>query len=82
MSNRWKFQLIFGGIWALVVSVILVLIDLRERSLEDQLNGPGFYIRTGLTFILGIFVFAYIVYKQNLRRIQRSEGINEQSPRQ
>lgn len=79
MNNRWKFQIVFGSIWALVVSIVLMLIDLRDKSFAEQFDSPALYIRTGLTFVLGIFVFAYFVYRQNLKRMQKTDDVSGQS---
>jgi hypothetical protein len=75
MSDRWKFQLVFGSLWALLVSVVLIIIDLKDKGLAEQFSGPGVYIRTAITFLIGIFGFAYYMWKQQLRRREKAGNL-------
>ena len=61
MSERWKLQLKFGIIFALVYSLMMCLMS--ENSLEDELNSTRFYLRILTNILFGVFVIGYLVWK-------------------
>lgn len=61
MSERWKVQLLHGGIWGLFMIVFTTLFD--EQPVMDQLRSPKFLIKVAVHMSVGIFLMGYIFWK-------------------
>jgi len=62
MNNRWKTAIKFGLIWGVIMSILTLLFDLHEKSLEAIIGSQGFWFRSLGYTILGIFPVGYFSY--------------------
>ena len=67
MSERWKYQIKFGGIWGVFMTVFNVLFELKEKPISVQVTSQNFYIRASAFILIGIFVLAYFNWKQKVK---------------
>jgi len=63
MSERWKYQIKTGVFWAVIMTVIIVVFDLKETSLYEQITSFQFYFRLGFFLLMGIFVLGYFTWR-------------------
>ncbi len=61
MSERWKFQLRSGFVFAFVYTLMMCIMS--EKSLENELNSTRFYLRILTNILFGVFVIGYLVWK-------------------
>jgi hypothetical protein len=67
MSERWKYQIKYGGIWGVFMTVFNVLFELKEKPIGVQITSQNFYIRAVAFILIGIFVLAYFNWKQKVK---------------
>ena len=68
MSERWKFQLKYGFIWAFMVSFIMAGFDLLEMSIEDAFLSKRNLFRMLFFVLSGIFVVSYFSWKKKIKK--------------
>jgi cell division protein FtsW (lipid II flippase) len=68
MSERWKYQLKMGGFWGVFMVVFMTLLELKEKSVSQQLSDNNFYVRAVSYIVIGIFVLGYFSWKEKVKR--------------
>ncbi len=68
MSERWKHQLKMGLAWGFIMCLFSTLFDLREHSIEEQLQTWTVAIRFGIHSLVGIFFMGYVSWKSQQKR--------------
>ena len=66
MSERWQFQIKNGGVWGLIVSFSIAIIDLFEMSFEDAFLSQEKLLRTLYFVLAGIFIVGYSNWKKKI----------------
>lgn len=62
MSTRWKTALRFGILWGVLMMLFSLLFDLQEKSFQEIVSSPIFWIRSVTYTIVGIFPIGYFTY--------------------
>jgi hypothetical protein len=66
MSERWKFQILNGGLWAIFMIVLMTAFDAIIDN--DWMNGRKIAVRT-VTFLTGgIFLVGYWNWKSRVKK--------------
>ncbi len=68
MGERWKYQIIMGGVWGLFMIIFMVLFELKEKSFNQQFEDKNFYIRAVSFIFIGIFVLGYFSWNAKRKR--------------
>ena len=79
MSERWQFQIKNGGIWGLIVSFCIAIIDLFEMSFVDAFLSQKNLLRTLYFVLAGIFIVGYSNWKKKTKR-ERSVELPHNNP--
>ena len=66
MSERWQFQIKNGGVWGLIVSFSIAIIDLFEMSFEDAFLSQEKLLRTLYFVLAGIFIVGYSSWNKKI----------------
>jgi hypothetical protein len=66
MSERWKFQILNGGLWAVFMIVIMTVFDAIIDN--DWMNGRKIAVRTVTFLIGGIFFVGYWNWKSRVKK--------------
>jgi hypothetical protein len=74
MSERWKYQLRFGGFWGIFMTVFSVLSSLQENTVKQQLTSGNFYIRLVGYFAGGIFILGYINWRYKQKQALKTQS--------
>jgi hypothetical protein len=62
MSERWKFQVKIGGLWALLTIAILTLFEFKS------MNWNMFLIRLVVFLVVGVFFVGYLSWKAKIKK--------------
>nr|WP_294773506.1 hypothetical protein [uncultured Flavobacterium sp.] len=68
MSERWKYQLKFGGFWGVFMVVFMTLFEISEKPFTEQISSYNFYFRAVVYLAVGIFVLGYFNWKAKVKR--------------
>lgn len=79
MSERWQFQIKNGGVWGLIVSFSIAIIDLFEMSFEDAFLSQEKLLRTLYFVLAGIFIVGYSNWKKK-NKLERSAELPNNNP--
>ena len=79
MSERWQFQIKNGGVWGLIVSFSIAIIDLFEMSFEDAFLSQEKLLRTLYFVLAGIFIVGYSNWKKK-NKLERSVELPQNNP--
>lgn len=79
MSERWQFQIKNGGVWGLIVSFSIAIIDLFEMSFEDAFLSQEKLLRTLYFVLAGIFIVGYSNWKKK-NKLERSLELPHNNP--
>ena len=77
MGDRWKYQIKNGGIWGLIVSSCIAVIDLFEMSFEEAFLSKEKLLRTLYFVLAGIFIIGYSNWKKKVKRDYSPELSND-----
>ena len=72
MSERWKYQIKYGGIWGIIVTVFMIVFEAKNAPIKEQLLQPDFYIRAIGFILVGIFVLGYFNWRTKTKRENNS----------
>jgi hypothetical protein len=67
MSKRWKYQLGFGLILGVLMTILTLLYSIKEVSIQSQITSLFFYLKVIGHFIIGIFIIGFIGWKEIAR---------------
>lgn len=71
MSERWKFQLIYGFSWGGILTVAMTLLKAwQEESLTVFLTW-GFLVRLAIFCSLGVFALGYFKWKEKEKKVAK-----------
>ncbi|MEC4004285.1 hypothetical protein OX283_006430 [Flavobacterium sp. SUN052] len=73
MSERWKYQLKIGGFWGIFMTALNVLVEIKEKSLYEQLTSSTFYLRLVVYTLVGVLVLGYFNWKSK----EKTENSNK-----
>ncbi len=62
MSERWKYQLQYGLVWGLVVTLITFLFGLTQKTIDESLT-LGLLLRGLIYCVIGVFVLGYFQWR-------------------
>ena len=71
MNNRWTYQLVTGGLWALFM-IVFSTFFVEDMPFQDRLTTQLFWIKFVSYFALGIFVLGYVSWKGKQRRASQN----------
>ncbi|MEC5164568.1 hypothetical protein RCH18_000284 [Flavobacterium sp. PL11] len=73
MSERWKYQIKTGGLWGLIIAVIIPTLDLFQLSFEHAFLSRQNLVRTAYFIIVGVFLIGYLRWR---KKVKSGIGIN------
>jgi|GEM_PF-539675 len=73
MWSRWKMQLSYGLIWSVVMTVLTIGMDAKEKGFFEQFLESGTWIRFGINFVLGTFFLGYFAWRSARQRKKEDE---------
>ncbi|SDG59583.1 hypothetical protein SAMN04488062_10124 [Flavobacterium omnivorum] len=79
MRERWQFQIKNGGVWGLIVSCSIAIIDLFEMSFEDAFLSQEKLLRTLYFVLAGIFIVGYSNWKKK-NKLERGAELPHNNP--
>lgn len=60
MSVRWKTAIKFGLLWGIFMLIFSAIFDLQEKTFTEIVNSGGFWLRSLIYTLIGIFFVGYL----------------------
>ena len=73
MSERWKYQVKTGGLWGLIIAIVIPTLDLFQISAEQAFLSRHNLFRTVYFIIIGVFLIGYLSWR---KKVKSDSGFN------
>ena len=67
MSERWKYQIKTGGLWGLIIAVVIPTLDLFQLSFEQAFFSKHNFIRTAYFVTFGVCLIGYLSWRKKVK---------------
>lgn len=67
MSERWKYQIKTGGLWGLIIAVVIPTLDLFQLSFEQAFLSKHNLIRTIYFVTFGVCLIGYLSWRKKVK---------------